>query len=291
MSKVALTHPEKVLWPKTDATPAFTKADLFAYYEKAAERILPHIVRRPLSIVRAPDGIGGERFFQRHMMEGFPNLEPIAAKGEKKPFLSIAGEDGLLELAQIAALEFHPWGCVKGDPDIPERIIFDLDPAPGMDFPRVVEAAKELRDRLERCGLVPFLKTTGGKGLHVVAPVKGGSWDDARAFTRKLAEAAEQDSPGRYTTNMRKSARDKKLFIDYLRNARSATAVAPWSPRSRAGATVAVPVAWSKATAKLDPRRFTLKSAAAFLRAADPWAGMAKAARSLDAAMKRLAKS
>ena len=292
---VKLSHPDKVLWPKTAGTPAFAKKDLYDYYDKAAARILPHVIERPLSIVRAPDGIDGQKFFQRHVMEGIGNMAPVKVKGEAKPYMSIEGKDGLLQLAQIAALEFHPWGSKRGDPETPERLIFDLDPAPGMEFERVVDAAKQLRERLRACGLAPFLKTTGGKGLHVVTPIAGTSkrpatWEDARRFAADLCAGMEADEPDRYTTNMRKAARTNKVFLDYLRNAKSATAVAPWSPRARPSATVAVPIPWSKATAKLDPHRYTLASAAAFLRAADPWKEMGQAARALDAAAKRLKK-
>lgn len=286
-----VSHPDKVMWPDE----GLTKQNLADYYAAAADRILPHIKGRPLSIVRAPDGIEGQRFFQRHMMAGNEHFVPMKVKGEKKPYLAVDNEEGLIALAQAAVLEFHPWGSRQGDPETPERIIFDVDPDAGLDFARVREAAKALKARLEACGLVPFLKTTGGKGLHVCAPVKGtpkspATWPDAKAFSKKLCQMLERDEPDRYTTNLKKSARKERIFLDYLRNDRTATAVGPWSPRARPGATIATPLAWRELNAKLDPAKFSLAEAGAVLRRADPWKDIGKHAGSLSAALKKLEK-
>ncbi len=286
-----VSNPDKVLWPDV----GITKQDLADYYAAAAERILPHIEGRPLSIVRAPDGIAGEKFFQRHMMQGQQDFVPIKARGEPKPFLSVDSAAGLRSLAQAGVLEFHPWGCRKGDPETPERIIFDVDPDIGLDFARVREAAADLKERLEACGLVPFLKTTGGKGLHVAAAIKGTrtappTWPEAKAFCKALCVSLERDRPDRYTTNIKKAARKGKLFLDYLRNDRTSTAVGAWSPRAREGATIAVPLEWRALNAKLEPKKFSLVNAAAVLKRADPWAGMEKSAGVLEAARKRLEK-
>ncbi len=290
-SDATVSNPDKVLWPDV----GITKQDLADYYAHAADRILPHIEGRPLSIVRAPDGIAGEKFFQRHMMQGQTDFVPIKAKGEPKPFLSVDSAAGLRSLAQAGVLEFHPWGCKKGDPETPERIIFDVDPDVGLDFAQVREAAADLKERLELCGLVPFLKTTGGKGLHVAAAIRGTraappTWPAAKAFCKALCVSLERDHPDRYTTNIKKTARKGKMFLDYLRNDRTSTAVGAWSPRAREGATIAVPLEWRELNAKLEPKTFSLVNAAAVLKRADPWAGMEKSAGALEAARKKLEK-
>ncbi|HEY5336815.1 MAG TPA: DNA ligase D [Rhizomicrobium sp.] len=294
---VRISHPEKELWPKSKLGPAVTKLDLARYMADAAERMLPHITDRPISVVRAPDGIDGQHFFQRHEMKGTaaPMLA-IKVKGEAQPYLGVDSVKALVALAQQAATEIHPWGCKAGDPETPERIILDLDPAPDVPFARVVEGAKELKKRLEKLGLTPFVKTTGGKGLHVVIAIKGtpktpARWEDAKAFAKALATRLEKDMPDRYTTTIAKKARNGKIFVDYLRNDKTSTGVAPWSPRAREGATVAVPLEWKDVTAKLDPKKFTIHTAAKFLKKADPWKGLAKSAKPLDAAIKKLASS
>ncbi len=189
MLGVKISHPEKVLWPKSKLGPAVTKLDLAHYMEAAAARMLPHVADRPISIVRTPDGIEGETFYQRHTLKGtaVPMLA-IKVSGEKQPFLGVDSAEALVALAQQAVTEIHPWGCAKGDPDSPERIILDLDPAPDLPFARVIEGALELRKRLTTLGLVPFVKTTGGKGLHVVVAIKkGASWAEVKAFAKAVA--------------------------------------------------------------------------------------------------------
>ena len=283
---ISIGHPDKVLWPKSKFGAAVTKLDLARYYTAAAERMLPHVVQRPISIVRAPDGITGGTFFQRHAMAG---ALAIRVRGQNKPFLGIVGARGLVALAQAAAVEIQPWGCAKADPERPARIVFDLDPAPSVPFDRVVEAANELRVRLTDLGLAPFVKTTGGKGLHVVIAVGGTtSWADAKTFAKALASAMARDEPGLYTTFVAKAARRGKIYIDYLRNDRMASTIAPWSPRARPGAPIAVPLSWRQVRHGLDPHRFTVATAGHLLRKPDPWATLAKSARSLTAAMKKL---
>lgn len=284
---IAISHPDKVLWPKTKDSPAITKLTLAAYYEAAADRMLPHVAERPLSIVRAPDGIDGEKFYQRHKLMGAaaPMLA-IKVKGELQPYLGLDNTRSLIALGQAGVLEVHPWGCKKGDPETPERVIFDLDPAPDLDFARVVDAAKELRARLAKLGFEPFVKTTGGKGLHIVVAIKGTAknpvtWADAKAFAKAVALAMEKDSPDAFTSTVAKKARTGKIFVDYLRNDRTSTGVAPWSPRARPGATIATPLAWSALKAGLDPHAFRIDTAPALLKRADPWADLAKSARAL----------
>jgi bifunctional non-homologous end joining protein LigD len=290
---IAITHPGKEMWPAAKPDPAFTKLDLAKYYAQFADRILLHIAGRPLSMVRAPDGIEGPRFFQRHANRQAIKARPIKVKGEPEPYLAIDDAEGLVSLAQAAVLEFHPWGAKKDNPEIPERVIFDLDPAPDVAFALTIAAAKELRERLADCALEPFVKTTGGKGLHVVVAVKGSarepaSWADAKDFARRVCLQMAADNPGAYTATMAKAARTGKIFLDYLRNDRASTAVAPWSPRARPHAPIATPLEWGALRKGLDPLAFTLRTAAASMKRADPWRDLHKSAGSLAAARKKL---
>lgn len=287
---VTISHPDKELWPKSKAGAAVTKLALARYYEAAAARMLPHIAQRPISIVRTPDGIRGPRFFQRHAAAG-SDVIAIKIKGEAKPFLTVDSAKALVSLAQLGAVEIHPWGSAKGDPERPGRIVFDLDPAPELDFARAIDGAEEVRDRLTALGLVPFVKTTGGKGLHVVIAVGGTtSWTEAKTFAKAVALAMERDSPERYTTTLAKSARHGKIFIDIQRNDRMASSVAPWSPRARDGAPISVPLEWSQIKYGLDPSRFTIATSVPLLRKSDPWQSLAKSARAIGTVMKKLAR-
>lgn len=293
---VILTHPEKALWEHDGAGKPVTKLDLACYYEAVGEWILRHIRGRPCSIIRAPDGISGEHFFQRHTMPAASRMFSFRkVVGEKKLYLEINQLGAFAALAQIAAVELHPWNCEPEYPEIPGRFVFDLDPAPDLDFSVVVRAALELRDRLDRLGLVSFCKTTGGKGLHVVTPVTQDhkhpvGWPAAKAFARELCSQMAYDSPGKYLTSMSKEARAGKIFLDYLRNDRTATAIAPLSPRARPGAPVSMPLTWSQVKPQLSPLRFTLRTAPRFLRKSDPWHNYAEAARPLAPAITELAR-
>ncbi|HUH23700.1 MAG TPA: ATP-dependent DNA ligase, partial [Brevundimonas sp.] len=219
-------------------------------------------------------------------------LRPIDV-GEGKPYLAVTDLGGLIAVGQSGGLELHPWGCKPGDPEIPDQITFDLDPDEGLDFDDVIAAANLLKPRLEALGLTPFVKTTGGKGLHVVVPIRSDArsridWDDAKAFARAVCEALKADHPDRFTTTMAKAARGGKIFLDFLRNGRAATAVAPWSPRARPGAGIALPLSWDQVKPGLDPTAFNLLTAADLLQAPDPWADFRQAEASLKPAMKRL---
>ena len=291
---IRISRPEKQMWPASGGLKPVTKQELAQYFLAASDRILPHIQGRPVSVVRAPDGIEGQHFFQRHLHKGMAHVRPIKVQGEAEPYLCIDGVDGLVELAQAAVLEIHPWGARKGDPDTPERIIFDLDPAPDVDYGRVIAGAKEIRQRLEACGLDPFVKTTGGKGLHVVVAVKGTprnpiSWADVKVFAREVCMKMAADSPDRYIATMSKAARSGKVFLDYLRNDKTSTAVAPWSPRARPGAPIALPIEWSALRKGLDPKAFNIQSSPRLLRKPDAWSGLAASAGLLQAARKKLA--
>ena len=272
---VKLTHPDRVLFRDQ----AITKLGLARYYEAVADWMVPHVADRPLSLVRCPEGERGACFYQKHAAPGVPKqvkrVRIRESGGGPASYLYVDDLPGIIALAQIGVLEIHPWGTRVERIERPDRLVLDLDPAPGLPWPRVVEAAEEARALLQDQGLVSFVKTTGGKGLHVVVPLRPeAGWDVLRAVSEGIGAAMTRRAPDRYTINPLKAARRGRIFIDYLRNVRGATAVAAYSPRAKPGAPVSTPLAWSELSAKTNPAAFTVATVPRRLTALrkDPWA-------------------
>jgi bifunctional non-homologous end joining protein LigD len=277
---VKLTHPDRVYW----ADAGVTKQDLAAYYGKVWTWMRPHVVARVIALVRCPEGAEmGQCFFQKHARAGIPTefLHLIPEKGDK--VISIDDLDGLIALVQGGALEIHLRGSTVDDRERADRLVFDLDPGPGLGFADVVAGAREVRERLKRVKLKSFVKTTGGKGLHVVVPIKPEPWDVAKEFTRQVALSMSKDSPERYLATASKARRENRIFVDWLRNSREATAIAPYSTRARAGAPVAVPVDWSELGKLKGANQYTVLNVLQRLSKLrkDPWASMGRLKQAL----------
>ena len=271
---VRLSNPDKLLYPEQ----GITKSELADYYVAVADAMLPHVARRPVTMVRCPTGAEKKCFYQRHAASGVPpELREIAVPGFDEPYLYIEDVAGLIAMVQMGTLEIHPWGVRIEKPDRPDRIIFDLDPDEGLAFIDVIRAAIEVRERLGALGLAAFVKTTGGKGLHVVLPIEPVvAWPAAKAFAREFSERMAADSPDRYLTRISKAERAGRIFIDYLRNDPTSTAVGPYSTRSRPGAPVATPLDWEEIAEGLDPQAFSVATVPDRLRriGRDPWSEM-----------------
>jgi bifunctional non-homologous end joining protein LigD len=279
VADVRLTHPDRVYWSDV----GITKHDLADFYVQAWKWMRPHLVGRPIALVRCPEGAMGQCFFQKHARAGIPteHLHLVPEKGDK--IISVDNLDGVIALVQGGVLEIHTRGTTINDCERADRLVFDLDPGPGTSWKDVVAAARDVRDWLESIKLKTFLKTSGGNGLHVVLPIKPTPWKEARTFAKAVAEAMEADEPGRYISTATKAKRNKRIFVDYLRNSREATTVAPYSTRAREGAPVSVPIDWSELGTLKSANQYTVQNLMQRLsrRRKDPWAMIGRVKQSL----------
>jgi bifunctional non-homologous end joining protein LigD len=276
---VHLTNPDRVYWEDV----GLTKAGLADYYTQVWDWIAPHVVGRALSLVRCPEGTSGQCFFQKHASAGLDSKKLQLVPEDGDHVISIDDLDGLLALVQAGVLEIHVRGSTINHLTEANRIVFDLDPSPECKFPEVVKAAREVRDRLEELNLKSFLKTTGGKGLHVVVPIAHTPWDEVKTFTKLVAQSMEAEKPSRYIATASIKARKGKIFVDYLRNSREATAICAYSTRAREGATVSVPLAWEELGSLKEANRYTVANVMKRLKTIkrDPWADISKVKQKL----------
>jgi bifunctional non-homologous end joining protein LigD len=274
VANVTITHPDRVLWPDG----GITKLELAQYYAAIAPKLLAHAGNRPISLVRCPRGPGGQCFFQRHAGEGMASkvhAVNVAGHGDGKPYIFIDDTEGLVSLVQMGTIELHAWNATVSDVKKPDQLIFDLDPGPDVSWQAVKSAAQDLRGGLKKLGLVAFLKTTGGKGLHIVVPfARGPSWAEAKTFARSFSDVLAKAEPDRFTINNRKDVRTGRIFIDYLRNDETSSAVAPYSVRARPGAPVSVPIEWAELARLKAGDAFHIKDV--LKRKKAPWAALTK---------------
>jgi bifunctional non-homologous end joining protein LigD len=292
---VRLTHPDKMLY----ADQGLTKRELAEYFLKVADRMLPYAANHPLTIVRCPQGISGHCFYQRHLTEGMPEGFRgirIDGRGEDKDFLYITDVSGLIGAAQIGALEIHVWGAPVNDIRHPDRLVLDLDPSSEIEFSEVKQAAREVRDIIKAAGIETYPLITGGKGIHIIAPLAGeNDWDEVKAFAEAIARGLEQAAPDRFIAQASKAKRKGRIFVDWLRNDETATAIAPYSPRARKGAPVAMPLSWGELARIESGAAYTTQSALRRIAGMkkDPWQGYNRGGRisreTLAAAQKAVA--
>jgi len=280
---VTLTHPERSVFPD-----GITKLDVAGYYKQVMPQLLAGIEGRPLSVIRCPTGLSGECFFQKHLTPGLKHVSTVPIKeesGSTGDYVYVEDAEGVFELVQFNALEFHPWGATAADPEHAQYLVFDLDPAPELAWARVAAAAIDVRDLLAKAGLKSFVRTTGGKGLHVVVPLRpAAKWTKAKQFAHALAESFAAVRPLEFLAVASKQRRDGRIFIDYLRNTRGATSVASYSLRARPGAPVAVPLRWAELKTLKSSDAFNIRNVPARLKRmrADPWAGYESLRQDLD---------
>ncbi len=289
---VTLTSPMRVVYPDLD----IRKADVFAYYRTMLPWLLPEIVGRPLSIIRCPQGTERPCFFQKHPPSGMKHVDAVSLQeedGALADYIVVRDAAGLLELVQFNALEFHPWGALADDTDRADRMVFDLDPADGVAWPRVIAAARWVRDRLRELELESFVRTTGGKGLHVVVPLQPAcAWSQVKAFAHAFAESMAASDPLAYVATASKQLRKDRIFVDYLRNSRGATSVASFSLRSRPGSPVAMPLRWEELARTKRSAAYDIVSAPrrmARMRV-HPWGDIGKIRQDLDKVSSLLAR-
>lgn len=288
---VALSHPERVVFPDS----GITKRQVFDYYRAMARWLLPEIEGRPLSVVRCPQGAGRPCFFQKHHTPGMERVDVVPLEeegGARADYLVVHDEAGLLELAQFNAIEFHPWGAHAQSPELADRVVFDLDPGPDVAWGRVVAAARQVRTLLRALGLASYVRTSGGKGLHVVVPLKPACpWPRVKDFAHAFAESMAAADPLAYVATATKKFRKGRIFIDYLRNGRGATSVASFSLRAREGAPVAMPLRWEELGRLKGGDAYTLASAPRRMArlGAHPWGDYARRKQDLTAIAAALA--
>ena len=286
---VRLTHPDRVLYPPQ----GITKHDLALFYESIAKWILPHVKGRPLTLVRCPEGAEKDCFYMKHSLGWAPEaLRRVKIQEKTKVGEYLVADDlpGLISLVQMGILEIHTWNALADTVERPDRVVFDLDPDPSVGWDRVVAAAQALRGRLTDLGLESFVKTTGGKGLHVVAPLRPAStWEESFAFSRAISDEMEKAEPRAYTTSMPKARRRGRILLDYMRNNRGSTSVAAYSTRARSGAPVSAPVTWKELERGVAPDQFHVGNIRERLEslAADPWKGYGTVRQRITAAIRR----
>jgi len=285
---VRLTHPDRVFYPDQ----GITKLALAQYYAAIQDWALPHLANRPLSLVRCPEGQGGECFYQKHVSSGVPDVVgrvEIRDKSGSETYLVIENLAGLVAMVQMGVLEIHPWGSTVAKLETPDIITFDFDPDVGLPWQRVTDAAIEMREALLGIGLQSFAKTTGGKGLHVVVPIAPKlPWPEVKEFSHLIAQFLVRAEPSHFTAKVAKERRRRKVFVDYLRNSETASAVSAFSARARPNAGVSTPLAWDELSEKDDVRgRYTVQTVPQRLATLkeDPWAGYAATRQSIGAAM------
>lgn len=272
-----VTHPERVIFPDDGVT----KGDVAAYYAAVADRILPHLADRPLSLIRAPDGVGGEMFFQRHPLKGMTR-GVIEVKDGDRTYMALDGLEGLRTAAQFSAIELHGWMCRADRIDHPDRMVFDLDPDEELTFADVRRAAQEIADHLSAIGLASWPMLSGGKGVHVVVPLdRSLTFEEVETFASGFARGVARQAPDRYIATMSKAKRKGRIFIDWLRNQKTATAVLPWSLRARKGAPVAAPTTWMKLARIERASAYDIRSAP---KLADPWTDFFAASQTIPRA-------
>lgn len=283
---IGISHPERIVYPES----GLTKLDLARYYESVADLIMPFVGDRPLSTVRCPEGLSGQCFFQKHIGSTFTDpvhsITIVESTGIGR-CITIDSIPGLIALVQFGVMELHPWGSRNDTLDNPDLIVFDLDPGEVVGFDAVKQAAVRVREELEDQGLKSFVKTSGGKGLHVVVPLRScADWDQAKQFSQGIAAKMARDEPDRYTASLSKAKRIGKIFVDYLRNTRGATSVAPYSTRSRPRAPVSMPLSWADLRTLRSADQFTVQNIPQHLRdrGPDPWKEFFKVRQDITAA-------
>lgn len=290
MSKtlVKLSHPDRIV----DEKSAATKQVVFDYYQSVIALLFPYLEDRILSVVRCPEGVGEECFFQKHVPKGLHqgvSAVEVDTNDGPEDFLALADPSGVAALVQYNAIEFHTWGSCVHTMEKPDYIVFDLDPDPGVEWEMLKDAALLVRNHLEELGLNTFLKSTGGKGLHLVCPIAPElEWDDVKELTRTFAEELAKRNPKTFVANVRKAVRKDRIYLDYLRNGRGATAIAPYSLRSRPGLPVAMPLSWNDLKSLRRPDAFDIESALKWIkkRTQDPWETWASRSVSLKRILK-----